>query len=92
MHVDIKEEPQFNEDFDVDFDQSEYLLKIFLEPCHTAVLLLWLCGDKNKGKVKDQSCMQNKKDFFNEHHVSKSCLEAAKKALTKKLVGRIGDV
>ena len=23
MHVDIKEEPQFNEDFDVDFDQSE---------------------------------------------------------------------
>ena len=24
MHVDIKEEPQFNEDFDVDFDQSEY--------------------------------------------------------------------
>ena len=38
MHVDIKEEPQFNEDFDVDFDQSEYLLKIFLEPWHTAVL------------------------------------------------------
>ena len=42
MHVDIKEEPQFNEDFDVDFDQSEYLLKIFLEPCHTAApLTLW---------------------------------------------------
>ena len=64
----------------------------FYESHFRHCVLLWLCGDKKKGKVKDQSCMQNKKDFFNEHHVSKSCLEAAKKALTKKLVGRIGDV
>ena len=39
MHVDIKEEPQFNEDFDVDvdFEQSEY-----------HITAIWLYKDHGK--------------------------------------------
>ena len=39
MHVDIKEEPQFNEDFDIDFDQSE---------CHITQLEMSYCKKRQK--------------------------------------------
>ena len=47
MHVDIKEEPQFNEDFDVDFEQSEYhISKSCLRPSILAMICVKDVGAK----------------------------------------------
>ena len=48
MHVDIKEEPQFNEDFDVDFDQSEYHIS---KSCLTPSILEIICVKDVGAKV-----------------------------------------
>ena len=45
MHVDIKEEPQFNEDFDIDFDQSE---------CHITQLEM-SCRKKRQKKFQPRN-------------------------------------